>query len=94
MSSPTRGHQRISKNLAGVLLQFERSSRLVQVYYAPLDVLIRKIPLRTRQPDLVVISKENAEAAGVSDETPGLPTSLELVIEILSDSDRKQALTG
>ena len=51
MPSPTRGHQRILKNLARAFDRFERASGHIQMYFAPMDVLIRASPLQTRQPD-------------------------------------------
>jgi Uma2 family endonuclease len=92
MPGPTRGHQRISKNLTGLLLRFEHASGVGQMYYAPMDVLIRPVPLQTRQPDLLLISNERLARAAITDDTVFLTVAPELVVEILSASDRGKAI--
>jgi len=92
MPGPTPGHQRISKNLTRSMLQFERAFGQGQMYYAPMDVLIRDFPLQTRQPDLLFIGHERLLRAGVTDSTVVLTAAPELVVEILSASDRDNIL--
>jgi Uma2 family endonuclease len=89
MPGPTLGHQRISKNLCSLLLRFEQESRACQMFYAPLDVLIRRFPLQTRQPDLLVIANERLAGSAAADDTRFLTVAPDLVVEILSNSDRK-----
>lgn len=62
---------------------------------APFDVLIRRVPrLQVRQPDLLFISKAAlARSGGIPERVP-LQTAPELVVEILSDSDRESVLSG
>ncbi len=93
MPSPTRGHQRILKNLSGLLYRFEQASRQSQMYFAPMDILIRTFPLQTRQPDLLLISNDRVERAGITDETVSLPVAPELVVEVISASDREKVVT-
>lgn len=57
---------------------------------APLDVVITRNPLETRQPDLLVISAERMIANG--DDAKIIEVAPELIIEVLSDSDTKQVL--
>lgn len=56
-----------------------------EVLYAPLDIVIQRNPLRTRQPDLLFISNERAGIIQ-DDRIHGGP---DLVIEILSPSNSR-----
>ncbi len=49
------------------------------MYFAPLDILVSREPLKTRQPDLLFISREGASV--IREQIEGGP---DLVIEILS----------
>ena len=57
---------------------------LGQVWFAPLDVLVQREPLRTRQPDLLFVS--NAKSATIAQIIEGGP---DLVVEILSPSNSR-----
>lgn len=64
--------------------------------YSLFDVLISWQPFCTRQPDVLLVSKERwrqHEAAGAQDGWP-LTVAPELVVEILSSVDRELALDG
>src|SRR5207249_11270682 len=56
--NPTRLHQRLLQNLAGLLRDFEAAFRRGKVYIAPCDLLVTRTPLRTRQPDVLFMSNE------------------------------------
>ncbi|MDA2926918.1 Uma2 family endonuclease [Acidobacteria bacterium AH-259-G07] len=77
--APKEIHQRILRNLFRPLDHFVRQKRLGVVYFAPLDIIVRKKPLHTRQPDLIFISRELASI--VRDQIEGGPDQ---VVEILS----------
>lgn len=83
-AGPTRFHQTISGNLYMSLRWFVSESRLGRVWYAPLDVIVRREPLRVRQPDLLFVSNENSGI--LSDRIEGGP---DLVVEILSPSNSR-----
>jgi Uma2 family endonuclease len=53
---PTPEHQTVVQETIVKLDSFVREHRLGRVFIAPLDVLIRRDPLRTRQPDVIFIS--------------------------------------
>jgi Uma2 family endonuclease len=55
-AAPTTEHQRTILELAVKLTPFVREHQIGQVWIAHLDVVIRRDPLRTRQPDLMYIS--------------------------------------
>lgn len=87
MPNPTRRHQDILFNVAEKLRAYERTSKRGKAIIAPCDVLIRREPLRTRQPDVLFISRE--QLAQCSDENDPAPlfAAPELVVEILSPSE-------
>ena len=53
-AAPTPRQQWISQNLCVALRAYFRANRRGIVIYAPCDIVIRRDPLRTRQPDLFV----------------------------------------
>src|SRR5689334_12120192 len=58
--APSDEHQWILKDTAVKLDQFVRDANLGVTLFAPLDVIIRRLPrLRTRQPDLVFYSTKS-----------------------------------
>jgi Uma2 family endonuclease len=85
--SPTREHQTILRQLFRVLDKFVTERQVGEVLFAPLDVVIQRDPLRTRQPDLLFVSKERSEIL-----TPIIEGAPDLVAEILSPSNRRADL--
>ena len=70
--APRTIHQVLMENLSYLLGRYRRKGGLGRPLPAPVDVLIRKDPLRVRQPDIIVIStasfrkekvREDADAA-------------------------------
>ena len=47
-----------------MLHRFISKQQLGEVWFAPVDVIIQKEPLRTRQPDLLFVSNEHASILG------------------------------
>ena len=58
-----------------------------EVLFAPVDVIVQRDPLRTRQPDLLFVSNERASILGA--QVDGGP---DLVVEILSPSNSRSDL--
>ncbi|HTE17133.1 MAG TPA: Uma2 family endonuclease, partial [Armatimonadota bacterium] len=54
--TPTSDHQWILRRIFKFVDAFVDSRGLGIVFFAPLDVVIQKEPLRTRQPDLLFLS--------------------------------------
>ena len=81
---PTLSHQTILRQLVRILDPFVRERQLGEVFFAPVDVLVRREPLRTRQPDLLFVSNERAGILG--DIVDGAP---DLVVEVLSPSNSR-----
>jgi Uma2 family endonuclease len=87
-AAPTPDHQAVLLELAVKLVPFVREHGLGKVFTAPLDVVIRRDPLRTRQPDLLFISNARRYIIG-RQVIEGGP---DLVIEILSSSNTRREL--
>ena len=94
LPSPTRQHQNIALNLAEAFRSFQRASREGQVVIAPCDVEVTYQPLRSRQPDLLFISRERLAQNAPSDEYAPLSPAPELVVEIVSPSDTASVLAA
>ncbi len=87
--SPSLEHQTILLRLVLLVHQFASENQLGQVRFAPLDVIIRREPLRTRQPDLLFVSNERAGILGQVIE--GAP---DLVVEVLSPANTRSDIAG
>lgn len=84
MPNPTRKHQILSKNIIRMFQEFEDNSQTGFALYAPIDVLISRIPLRTRQPDLLFICNARWAQNPPIDNPAPLNPAPELVVEIIS----------
>ena len=80
--SPTRKHQEILGQLYFLMRQFLEENRVGNAFIAPLDVVVEREPLKTRQPDLLFVSNERSEI--LHDIVEGAP---DLVVEVLSPSN-------
>ena len=85
--SPNVVHQTILRQLFLNLNQHVDDGDLGEVWFAPLDVVIQREPLRTRQPDLLFVS--SARAGIVGQVIEGAP---DLVVEILSPGNTRSAM--
>ncbi len=94
--APTGEHQWLVGDIFDLLWNFVRPRRLGIVLPAPVDVVVERDPLRTRQPDVLFLSVERggmmrrSQLRGMA----RLETPPDLVVEVLSDSDRWAALEG
>ena len=87
LASPTIKHQIVSRELFRRLDALTTAKRLGEILYAPLDFVIRRAPVRTRQPDLFFLSRERLHNWMHLQEQPRLEFAPDLVIEILSPSE-------
>lgn len=92
--APTSEHQWFIKNLIETLGPFVKRKKLGVILPSPVDVLIRKAPLKTRQPDLLFLSAERTGITGRAQlrEMPIIEVAPDLVVEVLSPSDRRGVL--
>ncbi len=94
MTNPTRPRQSLLLRIARLLQDYEKASRSGQVQIAPCDILIQRFPLRTRQPDILLMSTERAARNPPDDDPAPLDPAPELVVEIVSPSDSLGVLAG
>ena len=94
VTNPTRRHQRILRNIARLFEDYEVVSGMGQAITAPCDILIRRAPLRTRQPDVLFMSRACVAQNPPLDDPSPLAPAPELVVEILSVSDTPAILAG
>ncbi len=90
--APTPDHQWILMELAVRLMVFVNERDLGVVLPAPVDLLIQREPLRTRQPDILYLSAERTGVTGPA-ELRGLQfleTPPDLVVEVLSPSKSRR----
>src|SRR5258706_1489258 len=85
--SPDYSHQKTSRSLFLALNAFVTKKRLGEIIYAPLDVIVSRTPLRTRQPDLMFVSKHQRGIIRAQIEGPP-----DIVIEILSAANTPKKL--
>jgi Uma2 family endonuclease len=88
-AAPTPDHQTVVLELSAILNSFVREHRLGRVFLAPLDVVIRREPLRTRQPDVMFICNARRYIIGLQ-VIEGGP---DLVVEVLSPANPRRELT-
>ena len=84
-AAPTNEHQETIGEFYFILRPFVIERNLGKVLFAPLDIVIRRNPLRTRQPDLLFISKDRYDRYQYP-----LEIAPELAIEILSPSNTRR----
>jgi len=78
--APTPYHQRISRKIEFLLIEYVEKNELGEVFDAPIDVYFEET--ETYQPDIIFISKERLNIIGET-KIKGAP---DLIIEILSPS--------
>lgn len=93
--APTIEHQWLIANLNDQLRPFVKKRKLGAVLAAPLDVVVRRAPLRTRQPDVLFISFEKSgKTLAELRKLPFLDIAPDLAVEILSPSDTRRVLNN
>ncbi len=94
MPGVTDDHQDYQGNLFALLRTFEQQYRLGKARMAPRDVLITRVPLRTRQPDVFFISNERRALNPASNDPAPMTAAPELVVEVISDSETQSRFTA
>ena len=94
--APTPAHQIIGANIFSPLNQYVKAKELGVVLFAPVDIILQRDPLRTRQPDVLFIQKDNLPGTSLDDleELQLLEITPDLIVEVLSPSDTKKVLAG
>ena len=92
--APTPDHQWIMMEIAVRLREFVDERDLGVVLTAPVDLLVQREPLRTRQPDILYLSAQRSGIRGRA-ELRGLQfleIPPDLVVEVLSPSNTRRDL--
>ena len=94
--APLPVHQRIALNIVMALNPYVQAKDLGVVFYAPVDIIVQRHPLRTRQPDVLFIHKDRLPGTGFDaiEELQILEIAPDLVVEVLSSSDTAKVLSG
>ena len=77
-------------NILELLRDYQKRTRRGRTLIAPLDVLVSRLPLRTRQPDVFFISTERLQTTGGRASEFPLIVAPELTVEVLSGSDTRR----
>jgi Uma2 family endonuclease len=91
---PTPDHQWLSRSIFRKLDDFVEERGLGVARYAPLDLLIQREPLRTRQADILYLSAERSGVRGIADleGMQYLEAPPDLVVEVLSPSNARREM--
>ncbi len=94
--APIPVHQRIVANVFTPLSNYVEAKDLGVVLFAPVDIILRRHPLRTRQPDVLFIHRDKLSGTGFDaiEELQILEIAPDLVVEVLSSSDTEKVLSG
>lgn len=94
--APIPVHQRIVANVFTPLSNYVETEDLGIVLFAPVDVILQRQPLRTRQPDVLFIHRDKLSGTGFDaiEELQILEIVLDLTVEVLSSSDPERVLSG
>ena len=94
--TPPLVHQRMSANIVMTLDSHVQAKDLGVVLFAPVDIILQRHPLRTRQPDVLFIHRDKLSGTGFDaiEELQILETAPDLVVEVLSSSDTEKVLSG
>jgi Uma2 family endonuclease len=94
MPVPSFRRQRTCLNVVDLFRAFERKARTVVSICAPFDILIRKQPLQSRQPGVILISLERLQKSPGFTEGRPVEAPPELVVEVLSSSETSADLAA
>jgi Uma2 family endonuclease len=94
--APTFRHQWILGNIYFMLRQWTNKSGLGVVVMSPVDVVVSREPVRTRQPDIAYLAAESSGVTSLADaeQMPAIEVAPDLVVELLSPDERRQSLRG
>jgi Uma2 family endonuclease len=92
--APTIQHQWDISEINDFLKSHVRAHRLGIVLFAPVDVVIRRAPLQTRQPDILYVSLERIRQYGLDSlkNLPLLEFPPDLTVEIISPSESQRKI--
>jgi Uma2 family endonuclease len=92
-AAPTGKHQEIIGNIYVVVRAYLRENQRGIVIFAPCDIVIRRDPLRTRQPDLFIFLWGRDDIGDLESllEQPVIEVAPDITIEIISKNETRRA---
>jgi len=95
MTAPTWEHQAVILTIAKILDRYSEQTGSGKAMIAPLDILIRRAPrLQVRQPEAFYITHGRLAQGGGPPRRGPLEIAPELVVEIISDTERRRTIDG
>ena len=90
-AAATYAHQLVQRRVNFALTEFVLNHQLGEVLTAPLDILIQREPLRTRQPDILYLSPDKVpgETLAEVERITFLEVSPDISVEMLSPSNTR-----
>ena len=82
--SPTLDHQELLGRVYGLVMNKMSAKSGLKIVFAPLDLIVSRVPLKIYQPDLMIFREE----AGIVNEDRLIEGPPDLIIEILSPTSR------
>ena len=94
-AAPTGRHQKIIGKLYRVLDAYLQTSQQGTVLFAPCDILIRRDPLRTRQPDLFIFLSGRSDVGNLDAllDQPVIEVAPDITVEVLSRNETRRMRT-
>lgn len=92
-AAPTGKHQEIIGNIYLMVRPYLRENQRGVVIFAPCDIVIRRDPLRTRQPDLFIFLRGREDVGDLENllEQPVIEVAPDITIEIISKNETRRA---
>ena len=92
-AAPTPRHQLIIANIFVALDAHLRADQRGMVIFAPCDIVIRREPLRTRQPDLFVFLRGREDMGNLQDflDQPAIEVAPDVTVEIISKNETRRS---
>jgi Uma2 family endonuclease len=92
-AAPTPRHQLIIANISMALNAYLRADQRGMVIFAPCDIVIRREPLRARQPDLFVFLRGRGDIDDLENllDQPVIEVAPDVTIEIVSKNETRRS---
>lgn len=92
-AAPTGKHQEIIGNIYVVVRAYLRQNQRGIVIFAPCDIVIRRDPLRTRQPDLFIFLRGREDVGDLENllDQPIIEVAPDITIEVISKNETRRA---
>ena len=93
-AAPSGRHQAIIGNIYVVVRAYLRENRRGIIIFAPCDIVIRRDPLRTRQPDLFIFLQGREDVGDLENllDQPVIERAPDVTIEIISRHETRRSL--